>query len=74
MRRFQDARGQPWDVVVGRASWGAFFALFVPVESDASVRQAPLRASSQEAAADELDAMDNASLAALLARSTPKDS
>jgi hypothetical protein len=73
MRRFEDSDGLAWDVVIGRASWGALLALFVPVDHDDPVRQAPLLASSMEAAADELDRMDSAALAALLVRSTPKD-
>lgn len=30
MRRFEDAEGGGWEVIVGRASWGAFQLLFVP--------------------------------------------
>lgn len=74
MRRFEHPEGCPWDVVVGKESWGALFALFVPAGRDEPVRQAPLRASSQEDAAAELDALDTAALAAMLERSTLKDS
>lgn len=75
MRRFDDGEGRPWDVIVGKASWGALYALFVPAGGrDEPVRQAPLRASSQEDAAAELEAMDARALAAMLERSTLKDS
>ncbi|MFW6201354.1 MAG: hypothetical protein ACOC8B_02145, partial [Gemmatimonadota bacterium] len=30
MRRFTDADGREWDVVLGRESWGVHYALFVP--------------------------------------------
>lgn len=73
MRRFEDPAGSLWDVVVGRASWGAFHALFVPVGRDEPVRQTALRASSQEAAYDELAALDQRALAELLDRSDLKD-
>jgi len=72
MRRFEHPPGQVWDVVIGRASWGSLFALFVPAHAE-PVRQAPLHASSQEAAEAELDALDQHALVALLDRSTPKD-
>ncbi len=73
MRRFMDPAGLSWDVVVGRASWGALFALFVPVGREAPVRQHPLDARSAEQAEAWLDDADAASLAALLERSTLKD-
>jgi hypothetical protein len=71
MRRFQDRRGIAWDVVLGRESWGASVALFVPpTTSDLDVRQAPLTASAQDAAMRELEGLDDAALQALLDRST----
>ena len=74
MRRYDDPHGRTWDVVIGRESWGMHLALFVPAAGhEGPVRQTPLRASSQEQAAAELDAMDDAALADLLERSTIKD-
>lgn len=74
MRRFRDSNGHDWDVVVGRESWGAFFALFVPgAHSGEIVRQTLLEASTQEAAERELDTLDGPALAALFERSTPKE-
>jgi hypothetical protein len=61
----------PWEVVLGRESWGTSVALFVPpTASDLEVRQAPLRSIAQDAATRELDDMDDAALQALLDRST----
>jgi hypothetical protein len=73
MRAFTDAGGRQWDVVVGRESWGAFVALFVPKSHNTDVRQTLMQAASQEAAYDELSGMDEAALRALLDRSKPKD-
>lgn len=74
MREFRDAQGRAWDVVLGRESWGALLALFVPVGVDRSeaVRQTMLRSDSYEAANRELNAMDEAQLAALFDDSQPK--
>ena len=76
MRRFTDAAGGAWDVVVGRESWGTLYALFVPVGTGRNepVRQAILRASGYDAAQLELSELDDAALAALFERSTPKES
>lgn len=73
MRRFKDERGRDWDVVVGRESWGAFVALFVPRSGDEPVRQAPLGSESRGAAAREVGGLDEEELGALLDRSRPKD-
>lgn len=71
MRRFQDRQGVAWDVVLGRESWGASVALFVPpTSSDLPIRQAPLAAATQDAAMRELDSLDEAELQALFDRST----
>jgi hypothetical protein len=71
MRRFHDSRGRAWDVVAGRESWGGFVALFIPVQGDENLRQAPLLASGHEQANAELDAMDEREISELLARSVP---
>lgn len=73
MRRFQDRSGVVWDVVLGRESWGTNIALFVPpTASDTPVRQAPLQSTAHDAAARELDNLDDAGLQALLDRSSMK--
>ena len=76
MRRFADAEGRVWDAVVGRESWGAFFAIFVPVTAPGSagtdIRQAPLDAPSWGEAEVDLDEMHLDTLRELLGRSTPK--
>jgi hypothetical protein len=73
MRRFVDSKGSVWDVVIGRESWGTLLALFVPGDSSLPVRQAPLRASDYDAAAQELVRMDDAALQALLDGAAIKD-
>jgi hypothetical protein len=73
MRRFTDREGSAWDVVLGRESWGALLALFVPVDDGRSVRQAPLASTAYDAATTELDTLDDAALQALLDRSTLKE-
>lgn len=72
MRRFDDDGGRRWEVVAGRESWGALFAIFLPVDAGPDVRQAPLAAASYEEAAALFESLDDAALRALLARSEPK--
>jgi hypothetical protein len=73
MVRFTDRNGLEWDVVLGRESWGAIVALFVPrTRDDVAVRQTPLNVASYEAAVQELDSLDPAALQALLDRSSIK--
>jgi hypothetical protein len=73
MRRFTARDGRTWDIVIGRASWGAVYAIFAPAAgSDAAVRQTLLSAVSVEAAQDELYALGPDALQALLDRSEPK--
>lgn len=66
MRRFEDRGGRLWDVIIGRESWGANVALFVPVGRDDSVRQTVLRSASFEEAVIELDGMSDDRLQELL--------
>jgi hypothetical protein len=74
MRRFTDSAGNQWDVVLGRESWGTSLALFVPRgTADQPVRQAPLRQAGYDAATQELNALDDAALQALLDGSTIKE-
>lgn len=74
MLRFRDPQGREWEAVVGRESWGAFVALFMPLgpASGEGVRQTALAASRYEEALLELDALDSAGLLALWRRSAPK--
>jgi len=76
MRSFTDRRGARWDVVVGRESWGALLALFVPAgpADGRTVRQAPLRASGYNEADRELARLDDGALHLLFDRSNPKES
>jgi hypothetical protein len=73
MRRLTDDSGRRWEVVAGRESWGAIYAIFIPVEGEDELRHAPLSARSYEAAERELDALGDHELADLLARSVPKE-
>jgi hypothetical protein len=73
VRRFEHHDGGSWDVVVGRESWGAFFAIFVPVVPGGVVRQVALDATSMEDADRLLDGLDVDALVALLDKSQTKD-
>lgn len=73
MRRYTDPRGRSWDVVVGRESFGALYALFVPAaETRAETRQTLLQADSQTAARESVEAMSQDELNNLFDRSEPK--
>lgn len=73
MRRFIDRRDRSWDVVVGRESFGALYALFVPAgQTRAETRQALLEADSQTAARQAVAAMSDDELNELFERSEPK--
>lgn len=73
MRRFQDRQGRTWDVVVGRESFGALYAIFVPAAGNpADPLQTMLRAESPQAAQEELERLSQAQLEELLERSDPK--
>lgn len=71
MRRFSDREGRAWDVVLGRESWGAHVALFVPAQSG-EIRQAPLQADRYDTAVQELDEMSEGQLQALLDAAQPR--
>lgn len=73
MRRYTDSRGRAWDVVVGRESFGALYALFVPAgETRAETRQTLLQADSQAKAWETLEAMSDDEMDELYERSEPK--
>lgn len=73
MRRHVDPHGRTWDVILGRASFGALYALFVPAAGNTeSARQALLRADSQIEGEAELARLDIDELNELLERSQPK--
>jgi hypothetical protein len=76
VRRFVDDEGRAWDVVLGRESWGALYALFVPAGPGGTqpVRQALLQAAGYDAAYAELMDADEARIADLFRKSTPKES
>lgn len=71
MRRIQDSEGSRWDVVVGRASWGLFHFLFVPVEGG-EARQVALPATSADEAETALARTEESELRRLLADSEPR--
>jgi hypothetical protein len=73
MRSFTDPEGAAWDVVLGRESWGALYALFVPVSHTAQVRQALLPATGYDTAHAELDRLSDEELAELFRRATVKE-
>jgi hypothetical protein len=73
MRRHQDTQGRSWDVTVGRESFGALYALFLPTATNPEEpRQALLRAESAMEAETELDGLTSDELDDLLQRSEPK--
>ncbi len=73
MRRYTDPRGRDWDVVVGRESFGALYALFVPAgETRAETRQALLQQDSKAGAQAAVEAMSEEEMNDLFERSEPK--
>lgn len=73
MRRYTDPRGRDWDVVVGRESFGALYALFVPSgETRAETRQTLLQEESKSKAQAAIEAMSDEELNDLYRRSEPK--
>ena len=74
MRSYTDPEGRRWDIIVGRESFGALMALFVPAAgNDAPARQSMLAAESHLGADEELDTMEPAALDGLFERSEPKE-
>lgn len=73
MRRYTDPRGRDWDVVVGRESFGALYALFVPAgETRAETRQTLLQQESRSRAQAAIEAMSDDEMNDLYERSEPK--
>ena len=73
MRRYTDPRGRDWDVVVGRESFGALYALFVPAgDTRAETRQALLQQDSKAGAQQAVEAMSEKEMNELFERSEPK--
>lgn len=72
MRRFKDESGGVWDAVVGRESWGAVVALFVPRSGDGPARQASIPADGFEEATSWMESCSDDELRARLAESTEK--
>ena len=70
MRRFRDRYNVEWDVVLGRESWGALCALFVPVHGS-GIRQAAWQARSDNPGV-ELDELADERVQELLDRSVDK--
>ena len=74
MRRYTDSEGRVWDVVLGRESFGALLALFVPAAGNTEPpRQTMLDADSRQGGATELGDMEPAELDELFQRSQPKE-
>ncbi|MFO7894277.1 MAG: hypothetical protein R6U63_11120 [Longimicrobiales bacterium] len=73
MRRYTDPRGRDWDIVVGRESFGALYALFVPSgETRAETRQALLQEESKPQAQAAVEAMSDSEIDDLFERAEPK--
>lgn len=72
MRRFTDAEGRVWDVVLGRESWGTMCAIFAPANRELDVRQTVLEAESYAEAQAVIAGAAETELQELLERSEPK--
>ncbi|MGK7310633.1 MAG: hypothetical protein ACN0LA_00200 [Candidatus Longimicrobiales bacterium M2_2A_002] len=73
MRRYTDSRDREWDIVVGRESFGALYALFVPSgETRAETRQTLLQEDSKARAQAAIEAMSEDEMDDLFERSEPK--
>jgi hypothetical protein len=72
VRAFVDRDGARWDVVLGRESWGALYALFVPA-GGAPLRQTLLRADDSLAAQRLVSDMTDTELQDLLERSETRN-
>ena len=73
MWKFEDDDGRTWEIVVGRESWGGFFALFVPAGDDGEIRQAPVDADDHAEASRRIEGLGRAGWLRLLKESRPKE-
>ena len=72
MRSFLGSDGREWEVVVGRESWGALFAIFMARKGQDPPRQTMLEGTSVDEALRTILSMEEEELRALLERSCPK--
>jgi hypothetical protein len=70
MRAFIDERGQRWQVVLGKESWGTMVLLFSP-DAGGDTRTSILSSETMRDAGAELDAMTDDDLRARLRESRP---
>jgi hypothetical protein len=70
MRAFVDERGQRWQVVLGKESWGTLVLLFSP-DAGGDTRTSILSSETMRDASAELDAMTDDDLRARLRESRP---
>lgn len=70
MRAFVDDRGQRWQVVLGKESWGTLVLLFSP-DAGGETRTSILSSETMRDASAELDAMTDDELRARLRDSRP---
>lgn len=77
MWKFEDEDGRGWEIVVGRESWGGFFALFIPgmghEEEDIGVRQTPVDADGHSEASRLIDEVGRSGWLRMLSESRPKE-
>lgn len=70
MRSFTDDAGQPWDVTLGKESWGTLVVLFTP-RGGGEARTSVLAAETMFDASAELDALTDDALRERLRDSRP---
>ena len=71
MRRIADADAREWEVTIGRGSWGAYTAIFVPLKGG-EVRETPLPAAGVEEASRSVMEAPIEELLTLLGKSGPR--
>jgi len=72
LRSFLDSAGVPWDVMVGRESWGTVVAIFVAREGKEPPRQALLETASADEGTRLLMSMEAEDLQVLLRNAVRK--
>lgn len=70
MRSFLDDDGNPWQVTLGKESWGTLVLLFTP-DSGGAARTSVLASETMFDASAELDALDDDALRDRLRESRP---